>query len=170
MDIRQHWPAILSVLSASKRSNRHFAIATVTPDGDPHVTPIGHAFFRDDATGYYFDAYSQAMPQNLAHNPRICLMAVTTSTKLWLPALIKARFDAPPGVRLFGDVSPARAASAMEIEELARSIRSTRRLPGHKLLWGDLRRVRDMRFHAFAPVQYPLMCESLWRTSDRLPA
>jgi hypothetical protein len=76
------------------------------------------------------------MPENLAHNPRICLMAVTTSTKLWLPALITARFSAPPGVRLLGEVS--------------------------KLLWGDLRRVRDMRFDAFAPVRYPVMCESLW--------
>jgi len=62
----------------------------VTPEGTPHVTPIGHAFFRDDMTGYYFDAYSQAMPRNLARQPRICLMAVTTSTRLWLPALVRA--------------------------------------------------------------------------------
>lgn len=162
MDIREHWPAILRVLQAAKRSNHHFAIATVLPDGNPYVTPIGHAFFREDATGFYFDAYSRAMPQNLAHNPRICLMAVTTSMKLWLPALITARFSAPPGVRLLGEVSAPRAASAAEIEELERSIRSTRALRGHKLLWGDLRRVRDMRFDAFAPVQYPVMCESLW--------
>lgn len=102
------------------------------------------------------------MPANLAHNPRICLMAVTTSTKLWLPALIQARFSAPPGVRLLGEVSEPRAASQQEIDELARSIRSTRSLRGHKLLWGDLRRVRDMRFDAFAPVRYPVMCENLW--------
>ena len=162
MDIRDHWPEILRVLRDAKRSNRHFAIGTVTPEGNPHVTPIGHAFFRDDATGYYFDAYSQAMPANLAHNARICLMAVTTSTKLWLPALITARFSAPPGVRLLGEVSEPRAAAQAEIEELERSIRSTRSLRGHKLLWGDLRRVRDMRFDAFAPVRYPVMCESLW--------
>ena len=162
MDIREHWPAILRVLHASKRSTRHFSIATVTPNGQPHVTPIGHAFFREDMTGYYFDAYSQAMPPNLAHNPRICLMAVTTSTKLWLPALIKGQFNAPPGVRLFGEVSAARSATQEEIAELARSIRSTRALRGHKLLWGDLRRVRDMRFDAFAPVAYPMMCDGLW--------
>jgi len=162
MDILENWPVILRVLRDSKRSSRHFAIATVTPAGNPHVTPIGHVFFRDDATGYYFDAYSQAMPVNLEHNPRICLMAVTTSTKLWLPALITARFSAPPGVRLMGEVSAPRAASPAEVEELERSIRSTRRLRGHKLLWGDLRRVRDMRFDAFAPVRYPVMCERLW--------
>lgn len=162
MDIRHHWPEILRVLRASKRSTRHFSIATVTPDGRPHVTPIGHAFFREDMTGYYFDAYSHAMPLHFAHSPRICLMAVTISTKLWLPALFKAKFSAPPGVRLFGEVGAARAATAAEIAELAQSIRATRALRGHKLLWGDLRRVRDMRFDGFAPVQYPVMCEGLW--------
>ena len=79
MDIQKHWPAIMRVLHAAKRSNGYFSIATVTPDGQPHVTPIGHVFFRPDMTGYYFDAYSQAMPTNLASNPRICLMAVSTS-------------------------------------------------------------------------------------------
>ena len=79
MQLSTHWPEILRVLRVAKRSNRFFSIATVTPEGDPHVTPIGHAFFRDDMTGYYFDAYSKAMPRNLAENPRICLMAVTTS-------------------------------------------------------------------------------------------
>jgi hypothetical protein len=162
MDLRSSWPTILRVLDAAKRSNRYFSIATVTPTGQPHVTPIGHVFFRDDMTGYYFDAYSQAMPANLAHNPRICLMAVTISPRLWLPALLKARFDAPPGVRLFGEVGPQRDATQTEIDELARSIKATRRLRGHQLLWGDLRRVRDMRFDGFAPVSYPVMCEGLW--------
>jgi hypothetical protein len=164
MDLQTHWPTILRVLHASKRSNRYFSIATVTPSGQPHVTPIGHVFFREDMTGYYFDAYSQAMPTNLASHPRICLMAVTTSTSLWLPALIKARFSAPPGVRLFGEVSPQRAAMQAEIDELARSIKRTRLFRGHKLLCGDLRRVRDLRFDGFAPVAYPVMCEGLWST------
>jgi len=163
MELQRHWPEILRVLRAAKRSNRHFSIATVTPEGTPHVTPIGHAFFRADMTGYYFDAYSQAMPRNLARQPRICLMAVTTSTRLWLPALARARFSEPPGVRLFGEVSAPRDAKPEEIEELASSIRLTRALPGHKLLWSDLRRVRDMRFDSFAAVGYPTMCEGLWR-------
>jgi hypothetical protein len=163
MELIHHWPEILRVLQAGKRASRYFSIATVTPEGDPHVTPIGHAFFRDDMTGYYFDAYSQAMPRNLAHNPRICLMAVSTSTRLWLPALVKAQFGAPPGVRLFGEVSAPRAATEAERRQLADSIRLTRSLRGHQLLWGDLQRVRDMRFDGFAEVRYPVMCEGLWK-------
>ncbi len=66
MDIREHWPEILRVLGNARRSNRYFSIATVTPEGNPHVTPIGHFFFREDFSGYYFDAYSAAIPRNHA--------------------------------------------------------------------------------------------------------
>jgi hypothetical protein len=66
-------------------------------------------------------------------------------------------------VRLFGEVSAAREATAKEVAELEASIRTTRALRGHKHLWSGLRRVRDMRFDGFAPVAYPVMCEGLWR-------
>jgi len=52
MDLEKHWPEILKVLGNAKKSNRFFSIATVDSDGNPHVTPIGHLFFRDDMTGY----------------------------------------------------------------------------------------------------------------------
>ena len=71
-------------------------------------------------------------------------------------------FTTPPGVRLFGTVGEQRDATPAEVERLAASIRTTRGLKGHELLWGSLRRVRDMRFTAFAPVEYPVMCDGLW--------
>ena len=163
MDIQEHWPQILEVLRHAKRSNRHFSIGTVTPEGNPHVTPIGHVFFRDDATGYYFDAYSTAMPRNFASNRRVCLMGVDSRPQFWLSALYRAQFSAAPGVRLFGEVGDARNATADEVRELERSIRATRFLKGHKLLWGGLARVRDIRFDSFAPVGYPKMCDGLWQ-------
>jgi hypothetical protein len=163
MDLQQHWPQVLDVLRSGKKSSKHFAIATVDPSGNPHVTPIGHAFFRDDMTGYYFDAYSRAMPNNFEHNPRICLMAVNSGTWFWLNALRHARFDTAPAVRLFGEVGAQRDATAHERHTLQQSIRLTRGLPGHKLLWGSLTRVRDMTFSSFSPAEYPVMCEGLWQ-------
>lgn len=163
MDLQQHWPQVLQVLRSGKQSSKHFAIATVDPSGNPHVTPIGHAFFRDDMTGYYFDAYSRAMPRNFEHNPRICLMAVNSGAWFWLKALGRAQFDAAPAVRLFGEVGPQRDATADEQRTLQQSIRLTRSLPGHKLLWGALTRVRDMAFSSFSPAEYPAMCEGLWQ-------
>jgi hypothetical protein len=64
MDLEKNWNWILDVVQESKKANRFFSIAAVDVDGNPHVTPIGHVFFRNDMTGYYFDEYSVAMPRN----------------------------------------------------------------------------------------------------------
>jgi uncharacterized protein len=106
------------------------------------------------------------MPRNLAFNRRVCLMAVNSSPAFWLSALFKGQFSSAPGVRLFGEVAEPREATPAEIRELEASIRLTSRLRGHKLLWADLRKVRDIRFDAFSPVAYPAMCGGLWRNAS----
>lgn len=163
MELQKNWPGILEVLGNASKSNRFFSIATVDADGNPHVTPIGHVFFRDDMTGYYFDAYSKAMPKNFEHNKRICLMGVNSSTGFWLTSLFRGQFSSAPAVRLFGEVGEARDATAEEVEKLRNRIRITSRLKGHQLIWSDLNRVRDMRFDGFSPATYPTMCEGLWQ-------
>jgi uncharacterized pyridoxamine 5'-phosphate oxidase family protein len=162
MDIKQHWPEILNVLKSGKKANRFFSIATVDKNGNPHVTPIGHVFFSDDMTGYYFDAFSKAMPENFQNNKKICLMSVNSSTGFWLKSLFKGRFSSAPAVRLMGEVSDTREATPQEIQQLKDSIKITSKLKGHNLLWGDLTRVRDMKFTEFSPATYPVMCEDLW--------
>lgn len=163
MDISKNWHEILNVLNSGKKSNRFFSIATVDQDGNPHVTPIGHVYFRDDMTGYYFDAFSKAMPKNFETNNRICLMAVNSSTLFWLKSLFKGKFGSAPAVRLFGEVGEVRDATEEEIDKLKKSISITSNLKGHKLLWSDLTRVRDMKFTEFSPATYPVMCEDLWQ-------
>ena len=163
MEIEKNWSEILKVLGHAKKSSRFFSIATVDSDGNPHITPIGHMFFRDDMTGYYFDAYSKAMPKNFEHNKRICLMGVNSSTGFWLKSLFRGQFNSAPAVRLSGEVSEARQATQEEIARLRNTIRSTRKFKGHKLLWGDLTRVRDIKFDSFSPATYPVMCEGLWK-------
>ena len=162
MDIKQHWPEILNVLKSGKKANRFFSIATVDKNGNPHVTPIGHVFFSDDMTGYYFDAFSKAMPENFQNNKKICLMSVNSSTGFWLTSLFKGKFSSAPAVRLMGEVSDIRDATPQEIQQLKDSIKITSKLKGHKMLWGDLTRVRDMKFTEFSPATYPVMCEDLW--------
>lgn len=163
MNLEKNWDQILQVLRNSKKSNRFFSMATVDPAGNPHVTPIGHVFFRNDMTAYYFDAYSRAMPINFEHNRRVCVMGVNSSTGFWLKSLFRGQFDSAPAVRLFGEVSEVRSATQDEIDTLQRAIRVTRKLKGHTLLWNDLTRVRDIRFDGFSPASYPAMCEGLWR-------
>lgn len=163
MNIEKNWQEILDVLNNGKKSNRFFSIATVDKNGDPHVTPIGHVFFRDDMTGYYFDAYSKAMPKNFEYNKRICLMAVNSSLWFWFKSLLVGEFSSAPAVRLFGEVDEARDATREEIEGLKKSIGITSGLKGHSLLWRDLCRVRDIKFTSFAPATYPVMCDGLWK-------
>lgn len=162
MNLEKNWTRILKTLQQGKRSNRFFSIATVDSDGAPHITPIGHMFFRDDMTGYYFDQYSEAMPKNFQSNKKICLMSVNSSTWFWLKSLFKAKFESAPAVRLMGEVTDIRQASEQEIDTLKKAISATKNLRGHKLLWNDLNKVRDIQFTGFSPAKYPVMCEDLW--------
>lgn len=41
MDIQHHWPEILEVIANARKSNGFFSIATVDPEGNPHITPNG---------------------------------------------------------------------------------------------------------------------------------
>ncbi|WP_328290549.1 pyridoxamine 5'-phosphate oxidase family protein [Nocardia aurantiaca] len=67
MTLEQNWDRIRDTVSRAG----HCAIASVDRDGSPHVTPIGTFFLRDDATGFYFDQYTEALARNLETEPRI---------------------------------------------------------------------------------------------------
>ncbi|HKU41969.1 MAG TPA: pyridoxamine 5'-phosphate oxidase family protein, partial [Polyangiales bacterium] len=102
MDLRENWPQIERTFRAGISTSLHCAIATVGADGYPHVTPIGFVFLRDDCTAYYFEEYTQRIPHNLAHNPRVCLMTVNSDRWFWMRSLLRGKFAAPPGLRLLG--------------------------------------------------------------------
>ena len=57
MDMVKDWIKIKEVFDDCISSSKHAAIATVSPDGTPHVTPIGFIFLRDDCSAYYFEQY-----------------------------------------------------------------------------------------------------------------
>jgi hypothetical protein len=82
-------------------------------------------------------------------------MAVNSSKWGLLKALWRGEADRPYGVRLFGHAGPRREATADELSAFHRRVRHLRFLRGHGLLWGRLRTVRDVRFHAFEPVRIP---------------
>lgn len=162
MDLVKNWQKIKSVVERGQRSKIHCAIASVDPQGMPNVTPVGTVFLRDDQTGFYFDKYTSLLAENLASNPNICLMAVDAGKLFWLRALLRGKFAAPPGVRLYGTVSALRPASAEELELIRRRVAPVRRLKGARLLWSELTQVRDIRFTSFRPVVYPVMMDDLW--------
>lgn len=162
MDMKNHWPTIQEVVSNAIGASLHCAIASVAPDGTPHVTPVGTVFIRDDGTGYYFDQYTSALAQNIESNPNVCLMAVNSGAGYWFRSLWRGRFISPPGVRLYGTVGPLRPATPEELRKVNARMRPTMWLKGARMLWSSFTHVRDITFTSFKPVVYPRMMDGLW--------
>jgi len=163
MEMKANWDLIKRTFTSGIKSTLHCAIGTVGADGYPHVTPIGFVFLRDDYTAFYFEEYTKRIPDNLAHNPRVCLMVVNSSPLLWISSLYKGRFRAPPGLRLIGTAGKRRLATADEKALYLARVRPFRRTKGYALIWRDLNYVRDIQLERFEPVTYPKLTDNLWR-------
>ncbi|MDB4990378.1 MAG: pyridoxamine-5-phosphate oxidase-related FMN-binding protein [Myxococcaceae bacterium] len=162
MDLQDNWPPIKATFEAALKSSLHCAIGTVGSDGYPHITPIGFIFLREDQSAFYFEEYSQRIPQNLEHNPRVCLLLVNSRSWFWVTALFRGRFASPPGMRLRGVAGARRLATEAEKAAYRARVRSFRRLRGYDLIWRDLLHVRDIQLHSVEPVLYPKMTDGLW--------
>jgi hypothetical protein len=160
-ELRDNWQQIRTVFDAGIKSSLHCAIASVGADGCPHVTPIGFVFLRDDYSAYYFEEYAQKLPQNLAHNPRVCLLVVNSGRWFWLRAMFRGRFASLPGIRLTGSAGARRAATDAERATYQARVKALRHTRGYQLIWRDLRHVREIKLDGFAPVAYPHMTEGL---------
>ncbi|WP_084478865.1 pyridoxamine 5'-phosphate oxidase family protein [Nocardia jejuensis] len=162
LPLAPHWPQIKATVARGNRSTGHCAIASISPEGRPNVTPVGTVFLRDDQTGFYFDVYTSALARNIDANPEICLMAVDSGSWMWFRSLVSARFAAPPGVRLYGTAGNLRAATAEEREAAERRVRVAQVLKGGRALWSNFTHVRDLTFDSFRPVRYPTMMDGMW--------
>ncbi|MDB4976530.1 MAG: pyridoxamine 5-phosphate oxidase-related, FMN-binding protein [Myxococcaceae bacterium] len=162
MNLRENWPQIRSTFESSLHSSLHCAIATIRDDGYPHVTPIGHIFLRDDQTAFYFEEHARRLPENLQHNPRVCLLFVNSKRWFWARALFRGRFVSPPGMRLLGVAGDRREATNAELAAYEARVKSFKRLKGYSLIWKDLRHVRDIKLEHCEPIVYPYMTDGLW--------
>ena len=152
MDIGNHWEAIRKVFDEAYKSCFHYAVASVNSDGSPHVTPIGGLFLRDDRTGFYFDEFPTRLNENLKLNPRVCVMAVNADKMFWGKALFDGKFPSAPGVRLTGTVGDVREATQDEIEAWQKKVGFTKGMKGYKIMWENMRKVRDIKFGAYEPI------------------
>jgi uncharacterized protein len=166
LPLAPHWGQIRQTLLAAQHDAVQCAIATIAPDGAPHITPMGTVFLHEDVRngfgGYFFDTYTSALGRHLDADPRVCVMAVRTSRWFWLKSFVTGRFATPPGLRLHGRAGPLREATPDELAAVAARTRSTRRFKGHQLLWTSFTHVRELRFEAVSPVVYPVMMDGLW--------
>ena len=162
MNIKDDWKKVRSVLEQGQASTVYCSIATINPDGTPHITPVGTVFLRDDQSGYFFDHYAEALGKNIDQNPNVCIMAVNAGRFFWLRSLLKGRFVAPPGVRLYGKVGRMREATSEEIEKIVKRVKPSQWMKGARLLWSDFTDVRDIEFTHYKPITYPVMMDGMW--------
>ena len=166
MDIQQHWQTIRKIVNRALESNSFCSVATVSPDGFPHVSPIGSLILGEAGTAVYFEEYARNTRRNLDRDQRICVLAVTGGFLYTLKALFKGRFDSPPGVRLMGRAGARRVASDEEMKQWLARIKPFRRLKGYDLLWKDMRYVREVTFETFEPLRLGAMCRGLWEDEE----
>lgn len=159
MDLMRNWPQIKAVF----RQSFFFVVSTVREDGSPHACPIGSIFLRNDGTGFYFEMFTRTTPKNFGHTRRLCVTAINTSLRFWLFALLQGRFPSPPAVRVLGTAKERREAHPQEVQWWQRRTRHLRWMKGYKLLWSDLRIVRELEFDAFEPVLMGKMTHGLWQ-------
>lgn len=162
MDIAHHWPEIRQLFGEALNSSLHTAVATMNVDGTPHLTPIGSLLLREDPSGFFFDEFSATLAKNVKHNPRVCVLAVNSSRLFWVQSLWQGRFRKAPALRLVGTVGDRRPASASELELFHQRVRPFRQLKGYKMLWQNMKYVRDISFDGFIPVHCGAMSQGLW--------
>lgn len=149
------WQTIRGIFHDGFSTGFHFAAATVGEDGFPRVTPIGSLVLGEVGRAFYLESYALGLARRLERDPRICFMALNTSKWEFLKTLWRGRVGRPFGVRLLGTAGARREATVEEVERFSRRVRPLRFLRGHGLLWGRMRTVREVQFHAFEPVRVP---------------
>lgn len=164
MDLITNWKEVKSLFKKSFRSSFHFAVATVTEDGEPHVTPIGSLILGEPGHGFYFEEFPQHLPRNLGSNKHMCVLAVNSNKWYWLKSLVVGRFASPPAVRLHGVVGDLREATDIEISLWQKRVKSVSFSKGHAMMWRSMSKVRDIEFTRIEPVQIGMMTRDTWNT------
>ena len=162
MTIDTHWKSIQKVFLQAFYSSFHYAMATVTPDGRPHVTPIGSLILLEPGHAIYFEEYPRSMPRNFESHPEVCVLAVHSGLLFWLAAILRGRFRTPPAIRLHGTVGQCREATAEERALWGKRTRHLRRTKGYGLMWAGMHTVRDVNFSRVEGVHFGEMTRQAW--------
>lgn len=163
MEIEGNWSEIKKIFRRSFRSSFHYAIATVNEDSTPHITPIGSLVLSESGKGFYFEKFPRQLSENLERNQQVCVMAVDSGVGFWLRSLLGGKFTNPPGIRLYGTAGKLRPATEAEIARWQRRVRQVRFTKGHKMMWREMRIVREIEFTHAELIEIGEMTNNLWR-------
>jgi len=159
MDIKTDWSIIRKHFNKSFSQYLFIPIASVDPDNNPTITPIGSLFLNDNQTGFYFEKYPTKLPTNAKTNQNICALAVNNSKWFWLKSLYKGKFKTNPAIKLYGQLGERRKATDNEISRLNRRMKITNGLKGNTYLWKKMEYVRDITFTKVASINLGKMTD-----------
>jgi len=144
LDITTDWDKIRAYVAKAMDASYHVALATVSPDGEPSVMPIGSLVLNADPTRFFMERFPRRLAENAAANPRICLLAENTS----LRALVKAarRPDAFFGVKLYGDLGDVRPATPDDVRRIKARLPLGKTTAIQRALLSGPVTVRDLTF------------------------
>ena len=162
MNLEADWQDIRRLFAQAFRSSMHYSMATVTPDGLPHVTPVGSLLLREPGHAIYFEEFTQRMPLNFRANQHVCVLAVRSGLWFWLTSLVRGRFRSPPALRLHGSVGAPRAATSDEIRLWHRRVGRLSFTRGYQLMWANMRTVRDVHFTHADGIHIGEMTRECW--------
>jgi hypothetical protein len=163
MDLHNNSNEIKNLFRESFKSSLHYAIATVSEDGTPHVTPIGSLILGKPGKGFYFEKFTHNLPRNIENSSRVCVLAVNSSRWFWVKSLFGGRFNMPPAVRLYGVAKELRPATDREATLWQKRVSSARFTKGHALMWREMSMVREIEFDRIEPVHIGRMTQGLWQ-------
>lgn len=164
-----HWTEMKRLAGRTFSTSLHFAIATINPDGTPHVTPIGSLMLTTPGEGYFFEVFADRLCANLDRGSPVSVLGVNSSLLHWMRVLIAGRFESPPAFRLLGIAGARRASTEEERIRWHGKVRRLRFFKGYDLLWGRLDTVRELHFHALEPVRLGVLTSRLYGATGQNP-
>ncbi len=149
--LRREWPAIRALFKRTTFA----AIATVSEDGAPRVTPVGSVSLHPtEPRGYYHPLFVKTLRKNLRRDGRFEMLVVDVGPTTWLKALARGRFADLVAARLVGRVDgPPRPITEEEDARWRRKMRPVRWTKGYDLLWSNVPMSQDLVFEAYRPVR-----------------
>ncbi len=158
MSLQENWSPIRALWKRSPS----VAIASLAPDGSPHVTPIGSVWLHPtEPRGIYLELFTSQLPKNLDRDPRFALMLVDNGAWFWLRSLFAGRFSRPVAARLHGTAGKRRESTEEERARFQKLVAPVAWTKGHGMLWSSLPFARDLTFTRVSGVRLGAMTKAL---------
>lgn len=161
--IEKEWNRIRDHFRRSRKANSHFVLSIVDDQGFPRTMPIGSLMLNRDQTGYFFEKFTSSFSRFGAPGQQICVLAVNSNRWFWLRSIFQGRFSRPPAIRLYGRLGELREGTPAERDRFQRLVKPVRGTKGHRLMWEDMSRVRELTFERAEGANLGKMTEALWK-------